>query len=143
MRVLVGIADSKSAEQVLQTVVTQLSPAKTEVRLLHVLQPISVSSPPQMDRAFTPELEAEKKAAQELIDSITARVANAGFKVDALIEKGDVRETIIDAAAQWHADLIVIGSRGAASVNRFLLGSVAESVIRHASCSVQVVRCAA
>jgi nucleotide-binding universal stress UspA family protein len=47
---------------------------------------------------------------------------------------------IIDHAAEWHADLIVAGSHGWEGLNRFLLGSVSESVVRHAPCSVEVVR---
>ena len=140
MKVLVGIADSKSAEEILPSLVSQFPPATTEVRLLHVLQPISFSTPPQMARAFTPELESLNKQAQGLLASAASRIAQAGFKADSLIEKGDVREAIIDAAARWHADLILIGSRGSANLGRFLLGSVAESVMRHAPCSVQVVR---
>ena len=66
----------------------------------------------------------------------------AGFKVEAAVEKGDIREKIIDAAAAWPAGLIVIGSHGRRGVQRFLLGSVAEFVVRHAPCSVQVVRLA-
>lgn len=140
MRVLVGISDSKSAEEVLRSVTAQLPHASTEVRILHVLQPISISPPPQMARAFTPELEEPRRQAQELVDKAVARIAKAGFTVDSVIGKGDVREAIIDEAKQWPADLIVIGSHGAAGLRRFLLGSVAESVMRHAPCSVQVVR---
>jgi len=140
MKLLVAIADMKSAEEIARSVTAQFSPATTEIRLLHVLQPISVSTPPQMARSFTPELEDEKKRAQELVDTAAAQITKAGFKVDSSIEKGDPREAIIDAATQGHVDLVVLGSRGAGKVNRFLLGSVAESVMRHAPCSVQVVR---
>ena len=140
MKVLVGIADAKSAEEILRAVAKQFPPATTEVRIMHVLEPISVSTPPQMARSFTPELAEEKKHAEQLIDNATAEITKAGFQADSLLEKGDAREAIIDAAAQWHADLIMIGSRGAGNLSRFLLGSVTESVLRHAPCSVQVVR---
>ena len=53
---------------------------------------------------------------------------------------GDIRDTIIDAAAEWRADLIVVGSHGQRGIQRFLLGSVAEFVARHAKCSVEIVR---
>ncbi|HXZ20805.1 MAG TPA: universal stress protein, partial [Candidatus Acidoferrales bacterium] len=56
------------------------------------------------------------------------------------LEKGDVRLRIIDAAAEWNADLIVLGSHGRSGIPRLLLGSVAEYVARNASCSVEVVR---
>ena len=49
-------------------------------------------------------------------------------------------ERIIDSAAEWRADLIVVGSHGRSGIPRFLLGSVAEFVARHAKCSVEIVR---
>lgn len=49
-------------------------------------------------------------------------------------------EEIVKAADEWAADLIVIGSHGRGGVRRVLVGSVAEGVMRHASCPVLVVR---
>ena len=47
---------------------------------------------------------------------------------------------IVKAAREWPADLIVIGSHGRSGMQRALLGSVAEAVMRHAPCPVLVVR---
>jgi nucleotide-binding universal stress UspA family protein len=47
---------------------------------------------------------------------------------------------IVDRAAEWHADLIVLGSHGRHGLDRFLIGSVSEYVARHAPCSVEIVR---
>jgi nucleotide-binding universal stress UspA family protein len=49
-------------------------------------------------------------------------------------------DEIVKAAGDWPADLIVIGSHGRGGVQRALLGSVAEGVMRHASCPVLVIR---
>ena len=46
----------------------------------------------------------------------------------------------VDEATEWPADLIVLGSHGYTGLKRWLLGSVAQSVVAHASCSVEVVR---
>jgi nucleotide-binding universal stress UspA family protein len=48
---------------------------------------------------------------------------------------------ILDEAESWGADLIVVGSHGYRAWERFLLGSVSQSVVSHAKCSVEVVRC--
>jgi nucleotide-binding universal stress UspA family protein len=53
---------------------------------------------------------------------------------------GDPRSVILDTAKAWQADLIVLGSHGRHGLDRFLMGSVAESVAVHAHCSVVVVR---
>jgi nucleotide-binding universal stress UspA family protein len=64
----------------------------------------------------------------------------SGFRVSTAVETGDTRERIIDSAERWFADLILLGSHGRRGATRFLLGSVAESVARHAPCSVEIVR---
>jgi len=120
--------------------VAKLSPRETEVRVLHVVEPIAISVPPQMAAGYTPELEDQIKEAQELVERAAKTLRTAGFKVDTAVLKGDIREKIIDSAAEWHADLIVIGSHGRKGMQRFLLGSVAEFVTHHAQCSVAIVR---
>jgi len=93
-----------------------------------------------MAPGYAPELDDQKKPAHELVERVAKELRNAGFKVDAAVEVGDIRESIIDSAAEWGADLIVVGSHGRSSIQRFLLGSVAEFVARHAKCSVEIVR---
>ena len=139
MKILMGIDDSKFSGDVLRVIVTQFRTENTEVRVLHVLQPIA-SAPPQMAPGYAPELEDQKKPACELVERIAKELRSAGFKVDTVVEVGDIRETIIDSAAGWRADLIVVGSHGQRGIQRFLLGSVAEFVARHAKCSVEIVR---
>ena len=46
----------------------------------------------------------------------------------------------LDRAEEWSADLVVVGSHGYTGLKRLLLGSVAQSVVSHAPCSVEVVR---
>jgi nucleotide-binding universal stress UspA family protein len=139
MKILIGIDDSKVSGDVLRAVVTQFRTEHTQIRVLHVLQPVA-PAPPQMAPGYAPELEDQKKPARELVERIAKELHSAGFKVNVAVEIGDIRETIIDSAAEWGADLIVVGSRGQSGIKRFLLGSVAEFVARHAKCSVEIVR---
>jgi len=139
MKILVGIDDSNFSVVVSKAVATQFRSENTEVRVLHVLQPIA-PAPPQMAPGYAPELDSQKKPARELVEQIAKELRSAGFKVDTAVEVGDIRETIIDSAADWGADLIVVGSHGQRGIQRFLLGSVAEFVARHAKCSVEIVR---
>ena len=108
-------------------------------KVIVTLQPIA-PPPPQMDRNFAPELEGEKVAARALVDRIAEELRRAGFKAQTRVEVGDAREGILDCAAEWGADLIIVGSHGQRGIQRFLLGSVSEFVARHAKCSVEIVR---
>jgi nucleotide-binding universal stress UspA family protein len=142
MKILVGIDDSQSSGDVVRAMVAQFRTEGTEVRVLHVLQP-SAPAPPQMAAGYAPELEEQKKPAHELVERIAKELRSAGLKVDTAVEVGDIRESLIDFASEWGADLIVLGSHGQGGIRRFLLGSVAEFVARHAKCSVEIVRAAA
>ena len=74
----------------------------------------------------------------------TAYVENVGkaanVEVESVILRGITAEEIIGFAEKNDIDLIVIGTHGLTGIKRFLLGSVAEKVVRHATNSVLVVR---
>ena len=66
--------------------------------------------------------------------------ASCGAAVDVRVEESsDARGPILDLARTLPADLIVMGSHGRSGIERFLLGSVAERVLRSAPCPVMVV----
>ncbi len=140
MKILVAIDDSKYSEAAINGVASYFKPQNAEIRILNVLTPVVLSPLPQMSRGYAPELEEQAKQARMLVDKYAQQLRADGYKVDPAVETGDVRESIIDSAARWHADLILLGSHGHKGMGRLLLGSVAESVVRHANCSVFVVR---
>lgn len=139
MKILLAVDDSDFAAHLVHAVCAQFRPENTEVLTLHVLQPIC-PPPPQMGAGYAPELADENKLAQALVQKTANELRDNGFAVSTTVAIGDVREGIIDTAADWHADLIVVGSHGQRGIQRFLLGSVSEFVARHARCSVQIVR---
>ncbi|HVN09962.1 MAG TPA: universal stress protein [Patescibacteria group bacterium] len=140
MKILLCLDESKHSEAALEAVQAQFRPQSTQVRVLHVLQPVSFAPPPQMAAQYAPELEEEGKRARELVERAAKALKAAGFHADAAVEKGDIRMRIIEAAADWKADLIVVGSHGHSGIPRLLLGSRAEFVARNAPCSVEIVR---
>ena len=140
MKILLGVDDSRFSADLVRAVVNQFRPKDTEVRVLHVLQPVALSEPPEMAAGYAPELESEEQPAHDLVERIAKELRSAGFMADTAVATGDVRESIIDSAAEWNSDLIVVGSHGQRGLRRFLLGSVAEFVARHATCSVEIVR---
>lgn len=140
MKILLCIDPSEHSEAAIRAVAAQYRPQETEVRVLHVLQPVTLAAAPQMDPMFTPELADEGNELRILVERVAKQLRNAGFRAEPVLAKGDPRETIVTAAEQWPADLIVIGSHGRHGLRRLLLGSVAEFVARHAPCSVLITR---
>jgi nucleotide-binding universal stress UspA family protein len=143
MRILLAIDDSKFSEAAVATVIEQARPHGTEVRILHV-----VESPPLLiarelggyEPALENALESQKQYAEALVAKAAKLLRARGLKVTAAVEMGEPKSKILDIAAEWHADLLVLGSHGRRGLNRFLMGSVSDAVARHACCSVEIVR---
>lgn len=143
MRVLVAIDGSESSKSVLDRVMARPWPAGTEIKVLNVLEPPSHLMGRHMAGA-DPEFEMVWKALQEqgmdLVTKAAARMREAGLNASTLLREGDPKSQIIDAAEEEQADMIILGSHGRKGLRRFLIGSVSEAVVRHAHCSVEIVR---
>jgi universal stress protein F len=84
------------------------------------------------------DAEQEKRATLALQD-IAATVPLAKERLSSIVRVGGIYHEILAEAAEWRADLIVIGSHRPV-VTDYLLGSNAKTIVRHALCSVLVVR---
>jgi nucleotide-binding universal stress UspA family protein len=74
------------------------------------------------------------------IQNVVGEARAAGARASYLVWEGDAGDAITAAADAEGADLIVVGSHGRSTVGRFLLGSVSDHVVHHATCPVLVVR---
>lgn len=147
MKVLLAVDGSACSEAAVERLVQGFRPGDTEVRVLHAVEwmkemPVSFQFG-QGPAAGHDVFESRKRSfeqAEQLVSRVAGQLEMAGFRTSVTTPDADPRHAIIDAAGQWPADLIVMGSHGRRGLNRFLLGSVAESVVRHAACSVEIVR---
>lgn len=92
-----------------------------------------------------PELADSRKAARdEARARVTAWLAQQGVdEATVVIEEAPPERAIVALAEQLPAELVVVGTTGRSGLKRVLLGSVAETVVRKAPCSVMVVRATA
>ena len=144
MKILLGIEGSSFSEAATQTLVSYIRPEGAEVLVLQVVDPLVYSVPPMMAPDYAPEMAERLKAqvtyAKETVKRAVELLKSKGFKVEGRVVESEVRAGILDSAAEFNADLIVLGSHGRRGLKKFLLGSIAESVARHARCSVMIVR---
>jgi nucleotide-binding universal stress UspA family protein len=140
MKIVFATDGSNFSEAAAQMIAKQFRPQDCEIRVLNVVEPITTAAMPQMGSGYFPELEDQKRDAKTLVERTATSLSQAGFKTVSLVLAGDAKTVILDEAANWHADLIVLGSHGRKGLGRFLLGSVSEAVARHASCSVEIIR---
>jgi len=81
----------------------------------------------------------QMKRAQETLDSLLAAVDLPAERKSAMARAGGIYHELLQEAADWNADLIVVGSHRPV-MSDYLLGSNAKTIVRHAQCSVLVVR---
>lgn len=81
-----------------------------------------------------------REVAANALDLIVKRASRPSLEVDGILRQGPAWSEIGVAAAEVHADLIVIGTHGRRGLAHALLGSVAEKVVRTAPCPVLTVR---
>ena len=144
MKILLAIDGSKYSDGTVQALASQIRKENAQVLVLQIVEPQIYSTPPQMAAGYQPEMaeimKEQFKQAQESVDRSAATLRSAGFEVSTRVLEAEPRSGILDLASEWHADLIVLGSHGRRGLQRFMLGSVAESVARGAYCSVLIVR---
>lgn len=148
MRILLAIDGSEQSEAAVDELARQLFPADSEVRV------ISVSEPPYFPNTFSEasvnmDLYAElentaRERARAAVEHAASRLRAGGesrrLKVTTEVISGTPKRAILEDAEAFGADLIVLGSHGHGRIERFLLGSVAQTVALHARCSVEIVR---
>ena len=135
-RILVPLDGSECAENILPKVEKLAADLKASVALLRVAYAHTF---PGVDPT-----EAEVKVvreAEEYLGKIEERLKAKGFSVDSHVRYGIEAEEILDHAAQKDIDLIAMSTLGRSGVGRWLLGCVAEKILRHCPKPIFLVRC--
>lgn len=139
MKILIAIDGSEFSEAAIREVI-QTRPREAQIRIMHVIEPLPVVESWAYAVDWQKILQDQRKEAETFVAESAKALRDAGFTVDTAIEEGIAKSILVEAAAKWPADLIVVGSHGRKGLARFLLGSVSEGVARHALCSVLIVR---
>jgi nucleotide-binding universal stress UspA family protein len=142
MKILLAVDGSPASHDATDEVARRSWPTGSVVRVLSAVPPFVPTAAEFMPTAaafddFTREQLAQ---AEGVVTEAGERIAAPGLTVETVVRHGDPRTAILSEADEWNADLIVLGSHGRTGLSRLLLGSVAQAVVGHAHCSVEVVR---
>ncbi|PJJ84273.1 universal stress protein [Mucilaginibacter auburnensis] len=148
-KVLIGIDNSNIAEHAAQYGFELAVAFKAEVGLVNVVEPIVApmggsidpmggTSLPEMTSVDAELMDIQNQSSKKLVDRI-ADEFGAGLSVTHFTEFGDTADGILQACAEFNADVIVVGTHSRSGLDRLLMGSVAEHVVRHAMVPVFVV----
>lgn len=142
-RILVPIDGGAASESALREAM-MLADGKSLLRLVYVVEEVHVLDAEGFSYIDYEGLKtAIKQTGERALAQAAEKVKRSGAMVEtALLETigDDIASVIDDAAKDWPADLIVMGTHGRSGLSRLLLGSIAENVVRGASVPVLLVR---
>jgi nucleotide-binding universal stress UspA family protein len=141
-RIMVAVDGSATAERGLKEAIALAKDQKAKLAILHVVDLVVVYGAGQFPGAY---IEATRELARETTEHARKTAVAAGLDPEIqspeIVTGGyHVAETIAELAKNWNADMLVVGTHGRRGVSRLLLGSVAERIVRLATCPLLLVR---
>lgn len=138
-KILVAIDGSKASDQAFEQAIELAKDHKAQLILSHVIDSRIFTTAGSYDSHLAEEM---TNRAKELLDTYVKKAKLKGFdRLIQNIEYGSPKVKIArDVAKHYDVDLIVCGAKGLNAVERFLIGSVSEAIVRNATCDVLVVR---
>lgn len=133
MKILIGVDGSSASDATVQEVTLRIWPKGSEFKMVTAVDPFFFVRAPQL-------LDETKKSTKEELEEDAARLREKGWPVSTDVLLENPRHAIPKLATEWKADLAVLGSHGRGTFTRLLIGSTAQAVLRHAPCSVEIVR---
>lgn len=94
----------------------------------------TLASPPSLDGT------AARAKGEDLLQGVLQQFRGGPYKVQIEWQDGDPPAAILESARRHDTQMIVVGARGLKGIKQFLLGSVSQKVLTHATCAVLVVR---
>jgi nucleotide-binding universal stress UspA family protein len=133
MKLLMALDGSTGSSAVVREMASRPWPQDSECCVLTAVDPFFFTKAPLL-------LAAAKQDMQKTLDDYAENLKATGMRVSTEILLENPRRGIPKAASEWKADLIIMGSHGTGAFVRLLMGSTALAVLRHAGCSVEIVR---
>lgn len=145
VRIVVGVDGSPASTAGIGEVESRIWPLKSEVRLIAVNNPLTPTLVghliPPVAKTIEESNQADREWLKKTLEISTERLRRSGLKVQTEVRDGDPKRVLVEAATEWGADCIFVGSIGFGNpFERFVLGSVSAAVAARAHCSVEVVR---
>ena len=138
-RILIAVDESAVAAHAVDVGIELGKSLKAELAFIHVVDTSISHAAPKIEVPADQLIARKEEEAMNLLSAFRQRAGTSPAALE-FLERGKPAVKIVEGAKSWPADLIVIGSHGRGGLQRLLLGSVAESVVRHAHCPVLVVR---
>jgi nucleotide-binding universal stress UspA family protein len=138
-RIVVPVDFSASSLHALEFAADLAKPVDAELVVLFVIEPVLYVVPDDAGAqggALAQLASDQRRSANAELARIQRRYARRGLRVRAEVQNGVPPRVIVETAKRLKANLIVMATHGRSGVSRLLMGSVAERVVRTATCPV-------
>jgi nucleotide-binding universal stress UspA family protein len=140
-KILLATDGSAEAQLAATTAADLAQRTNSELHVVTVGPDYPLYELPEHPADFEDELREQRREANEVLEQQVKRVEESGGTVsERYLREGRADEEIVVLAQEIGAGMIVMGSRGQGRIRRALMGSVSDSVVRHAHCPVAIVR---
>ena len=141
-RILVPVDGSATATRGMKEAIKLSKEGHARLLLLHVVEEYTAFVAPEVGASIGPLLDAMRQNGRRTLARIARSAERAGARPQMVLAEnfgGRVAETIVEQAKRLRADLIVMGTHGRRGVNRVLLGSDADLVVRYSPVPVLLI----
>jgi len=139
-KIIVAVDLSDLASAAVESAAELAVAFKSHVRILHVEVPVPTYIGNEMVQPVLPtDNEEELARIRKDLASMAEYLQKRGIEADYELAKGPVVETIIEKAAGYNADLIVLGAHNHGFLYRAFIGSVCTGVVKHSPCAVMII----
>lgn len=143
-KILVPVDFSKHSLKALDYAVDFAKAFKAELHVLFVIEPIAYATPADFYAGMSTQLGSliteQRRSAAAQLNGLQARTRKKGVRVKTVLCSGIVYQEILDTARKSKIDLIIHATHGRTGLSHLLMGSVAERVVRSATCPVLTLR---
>jgi len=145
-RIMVAVDESFMTSQVMEAAIELAKATGAQVAICHAIDEtiLAQREVAMMLPNSVGKTEARMRlGAEGFLDKLLQTVRSAGVEAEIKLvesEQKHVSDMLIDAAGEWQADLLVVGTHGRRGIERFFVGSVAERLVRKGQTSLLLVR---
>lgn len=133
MRILIAMDGGPSNAACVQAAVARPWPSSSRFCLFTALNPYPFTAAPVIQERLVARVLSN-------LEGACKRLQDAGWDTNIEVRNGSPHREINKFASDWGADLVMVGCNDFSNLERLFLGSTAQTVVRHAPCSVEVVR---
>ena len=133
-KIVVPVDLDRHTDKIVEFAIFMAAKLSASLRFIHVVENVTTGDMMLGSPSFEPIYLEQTSKAEELVANIVIDAKTKTTDVNGIVIRGDIVEKIVAYAAEEKAGMVIMGTHGAKGLERILLGSVAERVLKRVHC---------